>query len=78
MRVKVEGLKNYTNLYREDVLIVKKLEKIWTLYFEGREICKLHGMIDIVGNYFKSKPRIFRELDLCEACARARIYLKNN
>ena len=73
-----ETLDNYINLHYEDALISETIGKIWNLYYEGREICKRHNLKDGVCSYFNYEPRIFRELDLCEACARARTYLKKN
>lgn len=71
-----ETIDNPTILYHNDTSIHEAMERIRNLYHKGQEICKRHKLINDVCSEFKYEPRIFREVDLFEASARARTYLK--
>lgn len=71
-----ETIDNPAITYHNDTSIDEAMERIRNLYHKGREICKRYKLIDGVCSEFKYEPSIFTELNLFEACARARAYLK--
>jgi len=71
-----EAIDNPTILYQNDTSIHEAMKRIRNLYHKGREICKRYKLIDGVCSEFKYEPSIFREVDLFEACGRARAYLE--
>jgi len=71
-----ETIGNPAILYHNDTLIHEAMGRIRNLYRKGREICKRYKLIDDVCSEFKYEPRILREVDLFEAYARERAYLK--
>ena len=80
---RIEELENKTIedlaiIYSDDASIREALERIQILHNKGREICRRHRLTDGACREFNSEPRIFRELALCEACARARVYLRKS